>query len=284
MIGLGIGFLGQNYGLWDASIWRSIARVWPLLLIIIGIKLAFGWTRLSRLLMVVAGLAAIPLVIALAIQNKAEVTNRPANHTLTIGANNDVERIKFEFDIGAAKFYLSSLSDSDDFLEGHTQNTGPIEVDAQINNFEAIYEVKEKSGRWVYFSGGREFNYQLTPDLPVELDIKAGASDTSLNLEDLQVERLTVNAGASKLEIRLGNLVDRLEASLSIGAASLKLYVPADAGIQLNAEDGLSTQRFSGIEFERNGDVWSSDNFEAAAQKIIIDIDSGVSSIEIISY
>ena len=87
-----------------------------------------------------------------------------------------------------------------------------------------------------------ELRLQLTPELPMELDLDFGAAEADLELGGLRIRSLDVETGASDTEIRFDapnpEVCDRLE--IAMGAAAFEVRGLGNAGCsEVKAEGGV---------------------------------------------
>lgn len=87
--------------------------------------------------------------------------------------------------------------------------------------------------------------------------MNTGAADANLDLTDLTLKELTVDAGASSLDLTVGPSVADGMARVVIkgGAGSYTLRLPRDLDITLTTDTGLSSTDVDN-DFQKNGDVW----------------------------
>ena len=97
-----------------------------------------------------------------------------------------------------------------------------------------------------------EWQISLNETVPMELDISLGAGKSKLQLGNLSLDRLDVNAGASDLELDLrGKWEQNLAAQIKGGVGQLTLYLPQDVGVRVYADQEI------GHKHERLVSRWS---------------------------
>lgn len=163
---------------------------------------------------------------------------------------------------------------------------------------------RQKAKR-VISRGGGSTTLKLNAAPTWELDLNIAAASADLDLSKFKIERLNIDAGASSVELRLGNLADKLEVTVDAGAASLNIEVPKDVGCEIRHSDGLGSAEFEGFvpkdEASRaetsdssekkvyfkglmKGNAYRTENFDRSAKRIYINLDSGVSSVKVRRY
>jgi hypothetical protein len=127
----------------------------------------------------------------------------------------------------------------------------------------------------------RRWRIQLSVGLPLDLQVKAGASDCHLNLRELQVKHLSIDAGASSLDVTLPANAGFTEVRGSSGAASLVVRVPEGVAARIRTSGGLSSIRVDRSRFPRHAGSFESPGYETARNRVDIRLGMGVGSIEI---
>lgn len=245
-----LGFL-QPLGI---SVWNLL---WPAFLILIGLSILWGtFFRGSP--------------------DEAEQASLPLN-----GA----EKAAITFHHGAGRLQVKGGADPTELLNGTF--IGGVGIDSRRSGGALTVDLRVPSeGMWIFpwtWFGSRGFNWQvdLTPGTPLELTIKSGASDTYLDLTNLNVKNLKIETGASSTEVLLPREAGITRADIDSGAASVTLHVPEDVAADIKVDGGLSGITVNRSRFPQSGNRYRSPDFDTAANKIEIDIDMGVGSVDI---
>ena len=182
--------------------------------------------------------------------------------------------------------------------------------------------------RWGVPSGSvrNQWDLEFSPAIPLALNVKAGAGDGRLDLSGLRVsdldvdlgagnfvlrfdepspipmDRLTIDAGASKMEIlRVGNAspeafrvhggvgdmsVDltgawRRSADLTIraGAGTLRLTLPADVSVKVETRGGLTNVEAYGL--RQMGGTYTNDAYGESDLELTVSILTGVGNVRL---
>jgi hypothetical protein len=132
-------------------------------------------------------------------------------------------------------------------------------------------------GRWAGF----EWTFSLTGEIPLELDVDTGASEASLDLEDLKVTDLRLDTGASSTEITLPAKASFTKVEIDAGVASVRIQIPSGVAARIKTEGGLVGVDVDQSRFPREGGLYQSVDYETAKNKADIDIDIGAGSISV---
>ena len=110
----------------------------------------------------------------------------------------------------------------------------------------------------------------------------AGAAEIDLDLRNLDLQRLEIKAGAADIDVVMPAAAGKTEASIEVGAASLRITVPEGVAARIVVDAGLSSIQVDEGRFAQlQGDVYTSPDFERAANRLDITIDAGASHVEI---
>lgn len=135
---------------------------------------------------------------------------------------------------------------------------------------------------WMWGPGRTlDWSFSLNGDIPLALDFETGASDARLDLTNLRVTELRLKTGASSTEIRMPANAGYTKADISSGAASLRIRVPSGVAARVRVEGGLAGITVDRSRFPRTGDVYQSEDYHTASNRIDIAIETGVGSVDI---
>jgi len=285
LIGIGVLALLQNFGYLPSNFWQTVWRLWPLIFILIGVEILINQIRMPWLVSFVLALAVIGLTIGglvyLAWQSPAE----------TPAASEEAERIeqdlqgatsaRVSLDFGAGTMKIGATSGSrlleGDFLPGARVSysmsgaTGWLTLNVWENNTRFFVSPRR----------GNEWNLLLSNAIPLDLRVSAGASTNDLDLSDLKLTALRVEAGLSTSTIRLPRQGSYYAAHISGGLATTTVYVPEGVAARIRIEGGLSSTNVDESRFPRSGDTWVSSNYDTAANKVDLHITGGLASVTV---
>lgn len=128
----------------------------------------------------------------------------------------------------------------------------------------------------------REMNMFL-PSTPVwYIELNAGAADMNIDLSKLKVPHLKINCGASDLSLTLGNTASIQHIDINCGASDVQIRIPKNSGCQIITNTFLSDKNFQ--DFTENDGTWVTTNYSTAHNKIDLNIDGGVSDLNVERY
>ena len=282
LIILGALFLAANFGYLDWGFVASLWQLWPLLVIIVGVQLFFGsrnqWLAAVLVLVVLVGGAAAAIVGGDRWFGSADLQTTRIEGPALSGVRDAEVRI----DVGAARLDIGSQPGSA-AVTGSFESRRDPQVTHDVSNGTYTLEVLEKNGVRVFpFDFGRDkLVLDLAEGVPWKIDLNTGAADANLDLTGLTLRELSVDAGASSLDLTVGpNVAANARVVIGGGAGSYRLRLPQELDITLTTDAGLSSTDVD-PGFQKNGDVY---HHAGAGEMLSVDINAGVSSINVELY
>lgn len=126
-----------------------------------------------------------------------------------------------------------------------------------------------------------DWTFGLNSQIPLSLEFETGAGDVQLDLSDLRVIDLRLQTGASATDLTLPTSAGYTRATISAGAASVKVRVPSGVAARIRVSGVLTEITVDRGRFPRTGGVYQSPDYDTALNKVDVEIDTGVGSIEI---
>ena len=115
------------------------------------------------------------------------------------------------------------------------------------------------------------------------MDVALGAGQADLDLSAYAVKNLKVEAGAAELDLKLGSKEDVADVKLDVGAASVTIRIPKEAGCRVKKDGMLNVEQLE--DFTKvGGGEFVTPGYEAALKKINIRFDGGISRLKIVRY
>jgi hypothetical protein len=133
---------------------------------------------------------------------------------------------------------------------------------------------------WIW-PAGFDWNLQVTESLPVSIRLEAGAGDHDLDLTALQITDLRIQTGASSTVVRLPSRAGASRVRVESGLASVQIHVPEGVAARIRSRGGLSGIRLDRARFPRQRGYFQSPDYETAANKVDLDVQTGLGSVVI---
>lgn len=279
---------------WLAGAWR----LWPLILVAIGLSILLRHTQAA-----IVGTVAAALVIGAA--GGALIAVGPATFncggadptslTTRQGTFGDDANVSLDFNCGTLRVAM------DDNAAGWTVQSGqrggsPARIDAAP----ARLDVRGSNDNDNWFDLGRQrWNVTLPTTTTYELDVSPNAADTKidlgggtftsvslhpnagsvlLDLADAQVDRLDLSLNAGSASIIIGDQHD-MAGSLSVNAGSIELCTTGDVALRITADPNITfSTNLDETGFVKSGNTWSTDGFEDASPQVRIQLSGNAGS------
>ncbi len=310
LILIGFLFLGKEFG-WFNIDWHEISRLWPLLLIYLGLVAFIGKSsRSATVITIILLCVAIPIVIVRSCKEKVETAfndhdihidmddddNDNDNHDnedyhfkgtnqkLVESMNPIVKNAKFEFSGGAAEFIINGTSkelveaDADlDFGNISLRKTG------DSTNPNIIFALKGKKNN-IHFGDDNhnKINLKLNPNVIWDMNFEFGAGKADFDLSEYKINKLSIKTGVTETDVKLGDKVDNLDVQVESGLTSIEFNIPESVGCRIDVDGGLNSKDFDGF-IQKNGH-WETPNFEKSSKKINISFDGGLQELKVKRY
>lgn len=288
LIGAGAILLLSNLHIITGNPWGVIWRLWPLLLIAIGLDILFGRRSVAGSIVGgVLGLAVVGVVLWVLIA-------QPALPGLTFSGNLQTQHIQYPLggvqsasvSIGFATGTneLKALSDSSNLIEGDLSYYGSIDFTPSSSGSQANVRLNESSTNvaFPFFGDSSErWSVGLNPQVAYDLDLNMGVGNSTIDLSKLSVTGGKINVGVGQVEVWLPSS-GRSTLHIDGGVGNLKIHLSGRAGVHVDLNSGLGSFN-AGSRLRSIGDnVYETDGFASAGDQITLDINAGVGSINVI--
>lgn len=150
---------------------------------------------------------------------------------------------------------------------------GPGRVDLE-SGFDGGLPWLDHSARW---------DVGLTGEVPLDLRLETGANRGSVDLTDLRVESLHLETGASDTRIRLPRAAGATTVSVEAGAAAVTIEVPDGVAARIHGHMALGASHIDETRFPRLGEVYQSPDYPTALNRVDIDVQGGLGSLQVVA-
>jgi len=133
-----------------------------------------------------------------------------------------------------------------------------------------------------YSRGDLNWDVALNSNVPLTLHFEGGANRSNLDLRDLQVKELRLETGASATNIDFPARAGSTKARIRSGASSVDMRIPEGVAARIHASGGLASINVDSTRFPQvSGTDYRSPDFDTAANRLDVDIETGVGSVSI---
>jgi len=286
LISAGVIFLLNNMGLLSWGVWDALWRMWPVLLIAIGLDILFGRrSAIGSLIALVLILAVIGGAVWFAVIQVPLLTGQTLTTDQVVqelaGATSADVRINF----GAGTLRVGALKDSGNLIEGAV-TTSPGETvtrDWRMDGGLARFELRQRGVPNIAFGrhvGEARWNLNLSSSVPMALRVSTGVGEASLDLSSLQVTDLDVSSGVGQTQVQLPGR-GQLRAKVSGGIGQVVVTIPAGMAARIHGSAGLGGLTASSRFTSQGGGQYVSSNYATAQDRVDLNVSGGIGQVVI---
>jgi hypothetical protein len=291
---VGVVLLGNTTGFVSWDVWLTLLMLWPVLLVAIGLRIigkGVGQRWVSALGPVVVWIA-FAYAVAISLTGAGGLSPLQQS-TLTAGKSfalfaplAQTTDAKMTFEGGAGDIRIGDNSGQLISASGTSPFGEPqLEVTREGSSADVRLGLGEKSV-FVPRPGvaAGKTRVELSDQVLWDAELKTGASNLDADFSRLRLRGLTLNSGASRVNLVLGVVpieVRNAEVVIKAGVSSVTIVVPSDAEARVVSRGGLSSTNVSG-DFVKEGDgSWQTPGYASAQRVYDISIESGVGSVAV---
>lgn len=293
-ISIGVLILLNNFSSFYLY-WEDIWKFWPVILVLWGITILVKDKLFKGILAGASGLI-LAVIIFTTFQSTAGIfsdnywNSRDFNISMDSSENlqefsepynADYKTAGLHFESGAGAF--SIVDSSSDLLNATTAGadyTFSVEKDSGTNSVSLDLSMEDHRFNFYHGKLKNKARISLNTNPVWDMDFEIGAAAADLDLSPYKAKNIKIEMGAASLKLKLGMLVDESQVKISGGASAIHIYVPENAGCDIESEVSLSSKHFKGFNKLSRGH-YQTDNFDSAGKKIYLNIETGVSSITV---
>jgi Domain of unknown function (DUF5668) len=280
-IGLGIIILLNNLGLTDWNIWDLLLRLWPVILIAIGLDIVLARRSIWGALLAV-GILVVILIVAIWYFGPGQggVAGERNEIVQSLNGANQADIILKPV---VAGINIESLSSAENLLEGSIHQWRGESVQRE-------YEVVDGTGKFLLSGEGINsfqstrlneagWDLDITDSIPITLDFGLGLGQVEADLRSLKINEFIIKVAVGRIVI---DLPDGHPASGEIEnpIGSIQINVPANTGLRLIAETGLTSIQLP-PNYDVEGDVYTSPGFSAAEYQVELVINQAIGLVKV---
>ena len=297
LISVGVVLLLNTTGYLSWSVWLRIFSLWPVALIAIGIELLLKKTRLSFLTIL------SPLLFFAAILGPAflfesdlgKIYRASRAYDWSEELDSTLTEVSTTVRLNAGNLEISSgtnelISAELDYLKRRplaVYETPDLDSSATVK----ITDMERRWFKWDWSRGKiwdawdkKRWEIRLTDLIPVKLRVYLKASEADLDFSELMIRDFDLEAKASQVDIRFGNLVGEVTARIQSRASKLSIYYPEDMGLRIINRTNLSSTSFSQLTLEETDDGHQTPDFDLASRKLTLYLKGSLTKLKINKY
>jgi len=250
---LGFLVLLENLGIIDINVWEL---VWPLFLIALGLWVLLG---------------------ALAGRRGGEVEH-------AVVQLDGASQAKIRFNHGAGRLRVSGMAAPNTLLEGDFSGGIDVTRRQEGDTLDVTLSMPSKyfpDIPWLCGANNLDWIIKINDQTPVSLNLNTGAAESKMDFSTTQVKDIRLKTGASSTELVLPSNAGQVYVKVEAGVASVKIQVPQGVAARIRDKSGLTTLNIDRNRFPRQKGVFESPDYDTAQNKVEIDVQTVVGSIDI---
>jgi len=261
----------------------AILRMWPLVLIAIGIDMLIG--RRSVLGAVVSAAAIIAMFAGgFWLFGVTDMTNlETEDFVVEMG---DFDQMDLTLEPAVGQLDVDAMTgESQNALEAVLSTVIGESVDAHTRENNGVQAVSIRAeGMWTGWNTTRSTGHpgweiDLNPALQYDLDVDMGVGQLDLDLTGIDLEELNIEMGIGQTLLRLPEGDYRALVDAAIG--ELVVYIPQNHSVRITADTGIA-----GLDlpagFTRSGDSYLSPDFEDDSDVLDLFLGQAIGSLRVV--
>ena len=284
LIAVGVVFLLGNYGLIQPVSFLALLALWPVLLVLLGIDIAFArrWP--------IETLAAEVIIIGLALLLAATQPNALSLTTFSFGGSSGCGDPRSTVSVPRGSLQSLSVTINGGAARYHLAGGASAAMEANASYDELCLTARDASGGrgdvrlsqgGTRFGGDNDITVKLANDLPASVTMNAGAGEFDLDLHELKITDARLNIGASNTTVVLphpsGDVVIRADG----GASSVVIEIPADVEARVTVSGGLVSASTSNARTTKTGNVIETSGYATAKDRVTVNVTGGATSVAV---
>jgi hypothetical protein len=286
LIGIGTVLLLNTLGIVEWSIWWTILRLWPVLLIAAGLDLLLGrysiWGSVLAVVLIIAVVAGALWFSATGPEGMGGVAAQEIRQTLD-GATEAEVRI----DPGVGVLRIGALPESANLIEGTIRLRKSEEVSQEYSQSSgnARFALETTQGEpWTPFFSGpderRAWELGLSPAPYLDLRASLGLGDVQLDLRKLALRDLRANMGIGLMEITLPES-GGYEAKVDSAIGVTTILIPEGPAVRIHVDTGIATREIPEGYQEEGENTYLSPGYASTADKAVIYVSQPIGVVRI---
>ena len=317
---VGTILLANTLEILDWSVWSNLFKLWPLLVISLGLSLIFRGKSLSFMgpliifLGIIVGVGAsyigisfegeivrevktLSREIVIEVEKVPEVKLAPEVETLSeaetaqeteatqeVEISSEVEEysgiekasIELKFDVGTLNIDESTPLLYECISHYRYKEFEPFEKYSTTEK-EANILIYHSSVKGNFRNPKNKWQLKLNNQIIYDLNIETGAVNMDCNLSAFKVEKLYIESGASNINLVIPKYNSKI--IIDTGVSNIDIAIPKNVGATVNIDSGIALKDLD--DFIKRDSMYISNNYNSSKFKVDIEIDCGVSHINI---
>jgi hypothetical protein len=277
LICIGVFWLLSSFGVINWSLFDVMFKLWPLMLIVIGINMIF---RSKNYIKYITWGIFIVTVILFGFYGEYGYKN---DASFNIDSNFVQENIpettagKLRLQLGGGNLRINPIDDKliiakvpDSKVKKDIKFIGSDKSKVNIN-IEQKTDIINLNKKKTY-----DYGFDLNSNVVWDIDIDTGAINGTLDFSDLKVSKLDIDMGVSNLKLIFGDNQSNTKVDIDGGISNLDMTIPENVGVRVDFDGGIKNTNIGGLGWRKTGDYYVSPNYDEAEKKLELDVDIGI--------
>lgn len=280
LVGIGLAFLLSNVGVIGSVDFDGVLRLWPLILVLLGVDLLLA-ARVPVLALaleatiVLAGLAYVATFTA-----GAGGVARPAAERVTVERQGERE-LTLRFSGGAGRYTLSGGT-RDALVEATSDGPGLELVRVDRSGEGATVELEHSTRGFVPLGRtSTRVDLRVPADVRTRLDVSIGAGTLEIDLREVQARDVRISSGAGTLRLELPRPSGELSIVVETGAGTVTVDVPGGVEARVAVTGGIAPLRATDRRFTVQGGVAETPGYASTRDRVSVVIEIGAGSVSV---
>jgi hypothetical protein len=282
MIGLGTVFLLSNLGYLNVNVWQMVLRLWPLLLVAIGLDIVIGrrslWASLAGLVVLVALLVGALWLIGIRLEVGQAIQGQEVGRPLS-----GVSSASITLENGSGDILLHEVDQPDMLIAGTIGTRGRARAieDYSVEGGRAIYRLRDE-GNQIYIGpigDDHRWDIGLTGEIPIDLNFNQGAGSSTFDLRGLEINDLQVNFGVGQTRLVVpveGNFRAKIDGAIG----QIVIEVPPGVGVRIHSNLAMANLNVPS-DYSRNDNTYTSMEYAESDARIEIEVGIAIGNVTV---
>lgn len=288
LIGAGALFLLNTLDIVSWDVWDQLWRLWPLILIAVGLDLLLGRRNPWLSLLIVVAVLAVGAAVILysgGFQSRGDVTSTNLNIPVSGARSADVQ-----INFAAGTLYVDGTAGSENLVAGSLEyysNRGQPTQDVNRTGDTATINLRQPDNSTTFFNfgfgptRGIDWNVHLSPSIPMTVKANLGAGNSTLDFSKVKATRIDVNNGAGNTEVVFPAAAGAVTGKISGGVGNLTIKIPDGTAARIKVDTGLGNITVDNRFTKQGNDTYVTGDYNTATNKVDLDLNMGVGNVEI---
>ncbi len=265
--GLGVIFLLGNLGYLSFTAWDMILRLWPVILVAVGLDILLGRNRpWAAAVGVLVGLVVTAGIFWIVVNAPLIAPGRMEEVSLNL---NNATRAQGSINLPVGKLTLAAGAEGDHLLEGAIQLSSGESLTKNVTTSADLATFRLESSGVVTFvpaggsSGRQTWQVKLNPAPKYDLNFKMAVGESEFDLTQLKLSDLSIQQAIGKTVVKLPEAgTFNVNIQTAIGETIIRL--PKGAPVRIRLDRALTTTS-QPADFSLSGKFFSSPGYIAGS-------------------